>query len=82
MYMIVIIGLLFFKKGPECRTELPQKHRHVACIQFDEDNSITWYFIDGSKRKIAPFKYIPQRNIGDQFMNVNNINSIKYSLII
>ena len=44
----------------------------MACIQFDEDNSITWYFIDGSKRKIAPFKYIPQRNIGDQFMNVNN----------
>ena len=40
-----------FKKGPECRTELPQKHRTVATIQFDEDNSINWYFIDGSVKK-------------------------------
>ena len=23
-------------------------------------------------KKIAPFTYIPKRNIGDQFMNVNN----------
>ena len=61
-----------FKKGPECRTDLPQVHRQVACIQFDEDNSINWYFIDGSIRKVTPFKYAPKRNIGDQFMNVIN----------
>ena len=23
-------------------------------------------------KKVSPFKYIPKRNIGDQFMNVNN----------
>ena len=43
-------------------------------LQFnlDEDNSINWYFIDGSVKLIVPFKYYPKRNIGDQFMNVNN----------
>ena len=61
-----------FKKGPECRSELPQVHKQVACIQFDEDNSINWYFIDGTIKKVTPFKYAPKRNIGDQFMNVNN----------
>ena len=61
-----------FKKGPECRTELPKRHTPVAAIHFDNDKCITWYFIDGSIKKIAPFKYIPKRNIGDQFMNVNN----------
>lgn len=57
-----------FKKGPECRTELPQKYKAVATIQFVEDNSITWYFIDGSVRKVTSFKYYPKRNIGDQLM--------------
>ena len=61
-----------FKKGPECRTELPQKHRQIATIQFDKNNTINWYFIDGTIKKIAPFKYHPKRNIGDQVMNVNN----------
>ena len=61
-----------FKKGAECRTELPQKHREVATIQFEKNNTINWYFIDGSIKKVAPFKYHPRRNIGDQFMNVNN----------
>ena len=59
-----------FKKGPECRTELPQKHRQIATIQFDENNTINWYFIDGSIKKVAPFKYHPKRNIGDQFIIV------------
>ena len=29
-------------------------------------------FIDGTIKKITPFKYFPKRNIGDQFMNINN----------
>ena len=61
-----------FKKGNECRTQLPQKHRLCACLVFDEDKSITWHFVDGTSKKICPFKYYPKRNIGDQFMNVNN----------
>ena len=61
-----------FKKGPECRTDLPQKHREVATLQFGTDNAIDWYFADGSVKKITPFKYYPKRNIGDQFMNINN----------
>ena len=40
-----------FKKGPECRTELPQKHREVATLQFEKDNTIDWYFADGSVTK-------------------------------
>ena len=60
-----------FKKGPECRTELPQKHRIVATIQFDKNNSIDWYFVDGTVKTITPFKYHP-RNVGDQFININN----------
>ena len=37
-----------FKKGPECRTDLSQKHREVATLQFGTDNAIDWYFADGS----------------------------------
>jgi len=51
---------------------LPKKHRPIATIQFGNDKCVTWYFIDGSIKKVAPFKYVPKRNIGDQFMNVNN----------
>ena len=40
----------YFKKGPECRTELPKKHNHAAEIYFDNDECITWYFIDGSTK--------------------------------
>ena len=61
-----------FKKGPECRTELPKKHNHAAEILFDNNKCVTWHFIDGSTTKVTPFKYHPKRNIGDQFMNVNN----------
>ena len=61
-----------FKKGPECRTELPKKHNQAAEIHFDQDQRIIWHFMDGSTKKVAPFKYHPKRNIGDQFMNVNN----------
>ena len=39
---------------------------------FYEDKSIDWYFADGSVKKVTPFRYYPKRNIGDQFMNVNN----------
>ena len=39
---------------------------------FYEDKSIDWYFADGSVKKVTPFQYYPKRNIGDQFMNVNN----------
>ena len=61
-----------FKKGCECRNNLPQEHQLVADIFFDDKNTITWQFIDGSTRKVYPFKYMPKRNIGDQFMNMNN----------
>ena len=37
-----------FKKGHECRTELPKKHNHDAEIHFDDDKCITWHFINGS----------------------------------
>ena len=50
-----------FKKGPECRTELPQKHRESAVIQFEKNNTMLWYFADGSVKKITPFKYYPKR---------------------
>ena len=45
-----------FKKGPECRTELPKKTNKAAEIHFDQDKCITWYFVDGSTKKVAPFK--------------------------
>ena len=41
------------------------KHRQVACIQFDEDNTIKWYFKYGTIKEVTPFKYAPKRNIGD-----------------
>ena len=47
-------------------------YNQIHQIYFDEEKSITWYFVDGTVKKITPFSYIPKRNIGDQFMNVNN----------
>ena len=61
-----------FKKGVECRTHLCQAHSEVAQIFIDNDNCITWNFIDGTSQSVSPFKYIPKRKVGDQFMNVNN----------
>ena len=61
-----------FKKGPECRNHLPQPNCSKGYIYFDEEKTINWYFIDGTVRRITPFSYFPKRNIGDQFMNVNN----------
>ena len=72
MFMIATINHPASKKGPECRTELPKLHTPVATIQFGNDKCVTWCFIDGSIKKVAPFKYVLKRNIGDQFMNVNN----------
>ena len=31
------------------------KHRQVACIQFDEDNTIKWYFKYGTIKEVTPF---------------------------
>ena len=39
-----------FKKGPECRIELPKKYNHTAEIHFDHDKCITWHFMDGSTK--------------------------------
>ena len=61
-----------FKKGCECRNNLPQDHQVVAQICFDQSNNIEWLFVDGTKKKVNPFKYMPTRSIGDQFMNINN----------
>ena len=61
-----------FKKGPDCRANLPQPHTSIGYIFFDDDNTINWHFIDGTIKKVTPFKYFPKRNIGDQFMNINN----------
>ena len=41
-------------------------------IYYDENNMYDWYNNDGTKRGICRYEYIPRRNIGDQFLNVNN----------
>ena len=62
-----------FKKGCECRNNLPQYQQPLADIVFDEkNNNVVWDFVDGTKRKITPFKYMPKRGIADQFMNMYN----------
>lgn len=33
------------------------------------------FFVDDSIKKIAPFKHNPKRNMGYQFVNVNNIDT-------
>ena len=52
--------------------DLPQQYILVTNIYFDKDDTVNWYFIDGSKMKVTYFKYMPKRNIGDQFMNTSN----------
>ena len=61
-----------FKKGCECRFNLPKGHQVVATIEFDDDNAMYWHFIDGSKKKISRYEYMAQRNTGDQFVNMSN----------
>ena len=61
-----------FKKGCECRFNLPKERLFVAEIFFDDDNSIEWHFIDGSKTKVSRYQYMAKRNSGDEFMNMSN----------
>ena len=61
-----------FKKGCECRFNLPKGHQIMASIEFDEENAMYWHFIDGSKKKISRYEYMAQRNTGDQFVNMSN----------
>ena len=70
--MIATIDHHVSRKASSVAHNCNTKHRTVVEINFDNDKSITWYFIDGSTKKVAPFKYHPKRNIGDQFMNANN----------
>lgn len=51
------------KNGPECRKTLPREHKVIAQLYYDADNIIDWYFIDGTKRKVESFKYMPQHKI-------------------
>ena len=61
-----------FKKGCECRFHLPKQHLFIAEIFIDDDNSVEWHFIDGSKTKISRYQYMAKRNSGDEFMNMSN----------
>ena len=61
-----------FKKGCECRFELPKENLPVADIYIDDQNSVEWHFIDGSTKKISRYQYMAQRNSGDEFMNMSN----------
>ena len=61
-----------FKKGCECRFHLPRPFTMEPEIYYDENNMYDWYNIDGTKRGICRYEYMPRRNIGDQFLNVNN----------
>ena len=61
-----------FQKGCECRFHLPKCHEIKAYIYVDKENSVQWYFIDGSSITVSRYQYMAQRNTGDQFMNMNN----------
>ena len=61
-----------FKKGCECRFELPSKVQECADILFASDKEAIWFYVDGSTKKVCAFKYMTKRNIGDQFMNQHN----------
>ena len=63
-----------FKKGNECRFELPKQVQPMGIIDFEDDlNELyDWKFIDGTTKKIARYQFLPKRNIGDQFINTCN----------
>ena len=61
-----------FKKGCECRFDLPSKVQEYADLLFATDNEAIWFYVDGSTKKVSAFKYVAKRKIGDQFMNQHN----------
>ena len=61
-----------FKKGCECRANLPMMMWPDTSIEFDKKNEIPWHFVDGTMSKWCPFQVITKRLQGDQFLNVHN----------
>ena len=70
--MIIIIDHLVSKSDQSVEQSCLRNIDRLQPFNLIKNNTINCYFIDGSIKKVAPFKYHPKRNIGDQFMNVNN----------
>jgi hypothetical protein len=66
----------FFKKGCECRFLFPFMSTTCTYIHKDKgvqnENAILWYSLDGSTREICPFKVLPKRPMGCQYINPHN----------
>ena len=43
-----------FKKGCECRFDLPAKVQHCADIHFASDKEAVWFYVDGPTKKSVP----------------------------
>ena len=61
-----------FKKGCECRANLPMMMLPEIPIEFDKNKTIDWHFVDGKSSSWCPFQVITKRLQGDQFLNVHN----------
>ena len=61
-----------FKKGCECRANLPMMMWKETTIDFDIKNSIPWLSINGCTSSRCSLQVNPRRLQGDQFLNVHN----------
>ena len=60
-----------FKKGPECRFDLPKPKNDEWMVIFGDVKS-KWYSVKGGYKEVTSFEVIPQRLMGDQFQNTFN----------
>ena len=73
-----------FKKGNECRFNIPHMPSNKLLIQYSEANEdklfserpsslvSKWYNIDGTYQRVCSYEMIPKREFWDVFVNTNN----------
>jgi hypothetical protein len=63
-----------FKKGKECRANMPVQSCSNTHLLIDDDpqNMLTWKTIEGNTKEIRPFSIVTTRNQGSQFLNTSN----------
>lgn len=61
-----------FKKGDECRANLPSTTQDEFELDFDEEKDVNWPMVNCNDWSVFPFAVLPKRIFADQYLNVFN----------
>ena len=69
-----------FKKGDECRANLPSTTQDEFELDFDEEKDVNWPMVNCNDWSVFPFAVLPKRIFADQYLNVFNKHIYRISL--